>query len=136
MTYYGRWTYKFEEAARQGAKGCLVINETKAAGYPFAVLQSDFNTTRLQLDERGKDAANCEIIGWITDEIATTVITAAGMDASETIASADKKGFKAIPLSMHASTKMTVQAEYNVSKNVIGQIKGSKYPDETIIYTA
>ena len=54
MTYYGRWTYKFEEAARQGAKGCLIVHNTKAASYPFSVQQKSFNTSRLQLDNRGK----------------------------------------------------------------------------------
>ena len=54
MTYYGRWTYKFEEAARQGAKGCLIIHNTAAASYPFIVQQNGFNSPRLQLDNRGK----------------------------------------------------------------------------------
>jgi len=63
MTYYGRWTYKFEEAARQGAKGCLIIHNTAAASYPFSVQQNNFNTSRLQLDNRGKDSKNCDVIG-------------------------------------------------------------------------
>src|SRR5215203_7160794 len=61
MTYYGRWTYKFEEAARQGAKGCLIIHDSAAAGYPFAVQQNIFNTGRLQLDSRGKELQACNI---------------------------------------------------------------------------
>ena len=55
MTYYGRWTYKFEEAAKQGAKGCLIIHNTEAASYPFKVVQNNWNTSRLQLDNRGKE---------------------------------------------------------------------------------
>ena len=62
MTYYGRWTYKFEEAARQGAKGCLIIHNTAAASYPFSVQQNNFNTSRLQLDTRGKDIKNLSLI--------------------------------------------------------------------------
>ncbi len=54
MTYYGRWTYKFEEAAKQGAKGCLIIHNTEAASYPFKVVQNNWNTSRLRLDNRGK----------------------------------------------------------------------------------
>ena len=55
MTYYGRWTYKFEEAARQGAKGCLIIHNTAAASYPFSVVQNNWNTSRLRLDNTGKN---------------------------------------------------------------------------------
>ena len=135
MTYYGRWTYKFEEAARQGAKGCLIVHTTKAAGYPFAVQQATFNTSRLQLDTRGKPQQHCNMIGWITDTVAKRLITAAGMDTS-LIASADKRGFKAIALPVKLSTSMKVSVNYNNSKNIIGKIAGSKYPGETIIYTA
>lgn len=136
MTYYGRWTYKFEEAARQGAKGCLIVHETNAAGYPFSVLQSDFNTTRLQLDNRGKEQSLCNIIGWLTDTTAKRLIAAAGMDPAALLSSADKKGFKGLPLSLKLSTGMKVLVEYDISKNVIAKIPGAKYPDETIIYTA
>src|SRR5687768_2418051 len=66
MTYYGRWTYKFEEAARQGAKGCLIVHNTVAASYPFSVQQANHNSSRLQLDTRGKDQQLCNIIGWIS----------------------------------------------------------------------
>ncbi len=136
MTYYGRWTYKFEEAARQGAKGCLVIHQTKAAGYPFSVQQASFNTSRLQLDNRNNPEPLCNIIGWITDTATKKLMTAAGMDADKLIASADKSGFKAIALNLKLSTNMTVDINYNISKNVIGKITGTKFPDETIIYTA
>ena len=136
MTYYGRWTYKFEEAARQGAKGCLVIHETKAAGYLFNVQQASFNTSRLQLDNRDKPQQLCNIIGWITDTATKKLITAAGMDADKLMVSADKSGFKAVPLNLKLSTNMTVDVNYNISKNVIAKITGTKYPDEAIIYTA
>ncbi len=136
MTYYGRWTYKFEEAARQGAKGCLVIHETKAAGYLFNVQQANFNTSRLQLDNRDKPQQLCNLIGWITDTATKKLITAAGMDADKLMKLADKSGFKAVPLNLKVSTNMTVDVNYNISKNVIAKITGTKYPDETIIYTA
>lgn len=69
MTYYGRWTYKFEEAARQGAKACLIIHNTAAASYPFSVQQNSFNTTRLKLDNRGKNIPNCDVIGWVPEKL-------------------------------------------------------------------
>ena len=93
MTYYGRWTYKFEEAARQGAKGCLIIHNTAAASYPFSVQQNNFNTSRLQLDNRGKDIKNCDVIGWIPEKIANKLFIAAGYD-STLLVKANQRGFK------------------------------------------
>lgn len=135
MTYYGRWTYKFEEAARQGAKGCLIIHNTKAAGYPFSVQQKSFNTSRLQLDNRGKDIKKCDVIGWLTESTANKLFTAAGFDSS-LLTKANQRGFKAVSLNLQLSTSMKVQATYNKSYNVIGKITGNKHPDEVIIYTA
>jgi len=135
MTYYGRWDYKFEEAARQGAKGCLVIHNTAAASYPFSVQQNSFNTSRLQLDTRKKDIKNCDVIGWLPEKIANKLFIAAGFD-STMLVKANEPGFTAIPLNLTLSTKMKVQATYNNSYNVIGKITGSKHPDEVIIYTA
>src|SRR5690606_21434286 len=66
MTYYGRWTYEYEEAARQGARGWLVVHTTVPAGYPFQVLQSTWNSAHLYLDKRGTDTYFCEGVGWIT----------------------------------------------------------------------
>lgn len=135
MTYYGRWTYKFEEAARQGAKACFVIHNTEAASYPFTVVQNNWNTSRLRLDPRGKQEQLCDIIGWISGPAARKLLTAAGKDTA-LLASADSRGFKGVPLPLRLSTSMQVKTDYNRSHNVIGKITGSKYPDETIIYTA
>jgi Zn-dependent M28 family amino/carboxypeptidase len=135
MTYYGRWTYKFEEAARQGAKACFVIHRTSAAGYPFRVVQNGFNESRLQLDKRGKNELNCDAIGWIKDTIVEKLFKDAGYD-STLFEKANHRGFKAVPLNMSFSTSMKVQATYDKSKNVIGKITGSTRPDEVIIYTS
>ena len=135
MTYYGRWTYKFEEAARQGAKGCLIVHNTKAASYPFSVLQNNWNTASLHLDTRSKNIRYCDVTGWITGETAKRLLNAAGMDSSLFV-KANQRGFKAVPLHEQLSTSMQVTATYNQSHNVIAKITGSKYPDEYIIYTA
>ena len=135
MTYYGRWTYKFEEAARQGAKGCLIIHNTAAAGYPLSVQQNSFNTTRLQLDKRGEDIKNCDVIGWLTETVAKKLFIASGFDSSLLI-KANQRDFKGVPLNLRLSTTMKVQVAYNKSYNVIGKITGSKNKDEVIIYTA
>ncbi len=135
MTYYGRWTYKFEEAARQGAKACLIIHNTAAASYPFAVQQSGHNSSRLQLDNRGKEMKNCDVIGWIPEPTANKLFTAAGFDSTLLI-KANKPGFKAVPLNISVTTSMTVKTTYSKSHNVIAKVTGSKHPDEVIIYTA
>lgn len=135
MTYYGRWTYKFEEAARQGAKGCLVIHNTKAASYPFTVVQNNWNGSRLRLDNRGKKETLCDVIGWVSAPAAKKLLSAAGKDTS-LLAQADKPGFKGEPLGLKLSVDIKVKSEYNKSYNVIGKITGSKYPDEVIIYSA
>ena len=135
MTYYGRWTYKFEEAARQGAKGCLVIHNTKAASYPFSVVQNNWNGSRLHLDDRGKNVKYCDVVGWVSEPTAIKLLNAAGYD-STALRKASQKGFKPIALNEKLSTNIKVTATFNKSHNVIGKITGSKHPDEYIIYSA
>jgi Zn-dependent M28 family amino/carboxypeptidase len=135
MTYYGRWTYKFEEAARQGAKGCLVIHETKAASYPFSVVQNNWNGSRLHLDDRGTDVKYCDVVGWVSGPTAKRILEAAGYD-STLLKKAAQKGFKPVPLNLNVTTNIKVKATYNQTYNVIGKITGAKRPEEYIIYTA
>jgi Zn-dependent M28 family amino/carboxypeptidase len=135
MTYYGRWTYKFEEAARQGAKGCLVIHNTKAASYPFSVVQNNWNGSRLHLDDRGKNIKYCDVVGWVSEPAAIKLLNAAGYD-STLFKKAAQKGFRSIPLNEKLTTGIKVTATYDKSHNVIGKITGTKHPDEYIIYTA
>ena len=135
MTYYGRWTYKYEEAARQGARGCLIIHNTAAASYPFTVVQNNWNSSKLHLDNRGKNIPYCDIIGWVSGDAANKLLQAAGKD-STILKSASQRGSKAIPLGISLTTNIKVTATYDRSYNVIGKITGSKHPDEYIIYTA
>lgn len=135
MTYYGRWTYKFEEAARQGAKACLIIHDTPGASYPFTVVQNSWNTSKLRLDNRGKNEQLCDIVGWITTPAAHKILAAANKDTT-LLAAAGKKEFKAEPLGLAVSISLKTAVEYSKSHNVIGKITGSKHPDEVIVYTA
>ncbi|RYY60222.1 MAG: M20/M25/M40 family metallo-hydrolase [Chitinophagaceae bacterium] len=135
MTYYGRWTYKFEEAARQGARGCLIIHDEAGSSYPFSVVQNNWNGTRLRLDNRGKTEALCDVIGWLTTPAANKLLAAAGKD-STLLAMSDKAGFKGESLGLKLTTTIDVSTVYKKSTNVIGRITGSKHPDEVIIYTA
>jgi Zn-dependent M28 family amino/carboxypeptidase len=136
MTYYGRWTYKFEEAARQGAKGCLIVHTTEGASYPFTVVQNNWNASKLRLDDRGKDNVYTDINGWLSLPAAKKLVAAAGQDSTNFFAQADKKGFKPLALDLKLSTSVAVKTIFNKSHNVIGKITGSKRPDEVIIYTS
>jgi Zn-dependent M28 family amino/carboxypeptidase len=135
MTYYGRWTYKYEEAARQGAKGVLVIHNTAAASYPFSVVQSSWGSSNLFMDERKDQVYHCPFEGWVSANAAKKLLAAAGRDSS-LLVQANQRGFKAVSLNEKLSTNIRIKARYNNSRNVIAKITGSKRPDEYIVYTA
>jgi Zn-dependent M28 family amino/carboxypeptidase len=135
MTYYGRWTYKYEEAARQGAKACLIIHNTAAASYPFSVVQSSNGGVKLHLDTRSNPRYQLALQGWVTGETANKLLSAAGKDSS-LLTGAWRRGFKSLPLRLKLSAALTVKQVYNQSHNVIAKITGTKRPDEFIIYSA
>ena len=136
MTYYGRWTYKFEEAARQGAKACLIVHTLEGSSYPFSVVQNNWNASKLRLDDRGKSNKYTDMNGWVSLPAAKRLVAAAGQDSTNFFAQADKPGFKGVPLDLKLSTGMTVNTIFNKSMNVIGKITGTKRPDEVIIYSS
>lgn len=136
MTYYGRWTYKYEEAARQGAKGCFVVHNTVPAGYPFQVLQTGWNSAHLYLDPRGKNTYYCEGIGWLTKPAVERIFNESGYDFNDIQGQARKPGFKGIALNAGITFSMDLKVKYDKSYNVIARIDGSEKPDEYIIYTA
>lgn len=136
MTYYGRWTYKYEEAARQGALGCLIVHNTIPAGYGFNVVQNSWNASKLYLDDRGNEPYRPAFEGWVTMATANKLFGLAGLNERELLARARKQDFQAIPMNLQASTDIEVSTTYNVSKNAIAMIEGSKRPEEYIIYTA
>jgi Zn-dependent M28 family amino/carboxypeptidase len=135
MTYYGRWTYKYEEAVRQGARACLIIHNTAPASYPFQVVQSSNGGVKLHLDTRNNPSYQLTVQGWITSETAKKLLAAAGKDSSLLVA-AQHRGFRAVPLDIKLSASVSVREVYNMSHNVIAKITGSKYPDEYIVYSA
>jgi len=135
MTYYGRWTYKFEEAARQGAAGVIVIHQTEPASYPWHVVSSSNSGARLYLQQSNKHMDRCKVEGWITEESAKKLLASAGI-TGDIRAIARKRDFKAIPLNLNASLTIHNKLKYSVSHNVIGVLKGSTTPDECIIYSA
>jgi Zn-dependent M28 family amino/carboxypeptidase len=136
MTYYGRWTYKYEEAARHGAEGVIIIHNTIAAGYGWNVVNNNGKGRRLVLDTRNSDAFRPALKGWITGEAARKMFEMAGMKNYDYLGAARSQGFKAQPLGLRISTELRNEANFNQSKNVIAKITGSTYPNEYIIYTA
>lgn len=135
MTYYGRWTYKFEEAARQGAKGVLIIHDDVPAGYGFWVVQNNWNTSRLYLDRRAENPYFCAAVGWVSNPTAKKLFEAAGLNWASTISAARKPGFTGMPMNLKLSTSISVKAKFDKSYNVVGKITGAKQPDEYIIYS-
>lgn len=136
MTYYGRWSYKFQEAARQGAKGCLIVHDDVPASYLFNVLQNNWNAAKLYLDERNKNQYTCAVQGWVSLPAAKKLFEAARMDYVKKLSEAHKPGFKAEPMRLKLSTSIKAKASYSKTYNVIAKITGSTRPDEYVIYTS
>lgn len=136
MTYYGRWTYKFEEAARQGAAACLIIHETGPAGYPWSVVSNNGETTKLYLKPDDGYQDRCSTEGWISENSARQLFEACGTSFDEAKKQALKQDFKPYELPVKVSAQIHNHFTTAQSKNVCGYIKGSKNPDEAIVYTA
>jgi Zn-dependent M28 family amino/carboxypeptidase len=135
MTYYGRWTYKYEEAARQGAAGILIVHQTEPASYGWSVIKNSNTGAKLYLQQADKHRSRCQIEGWITDSVAKKIFNNAGI-TGDIRAIARKRDFKAIPLNMNLTVGLSNQLKYAMSHNVIAILKGTARPDENIIYTA
>lgn len=136
MTYYGRWTYKFEEAGRRGAAAALIIHETKPAAYPWFVVVNSWSRERFDLE--GNTTPRPDIASWISLERAQKLLEANGTTYEAMKAAAVKKDFKPVPLRQKAafSAKQTLRPVK--SRNVLAKIEGrdAKLRDEWVIYTA
>jgi Zn-dependent M28 family amino/carboxypeptidase len=137
MTYYGRWTYKFEKAAELGAAAVLIVHETYPAGYPWPVVQG-MAAERFNLAAPDKNLGRSKVEGWITQEAATALLKMAGQDYQKLKASAATPEFKAVPLGMTASLSVKQTMRTVDSQNVIGKLAGSDpvLRNEYVIYTA
>jgi Zn-dependent M28 family amino/carboxypeptidase len=138
MTYYGRWTYKFEKAAKMGAAGCIIIHQTDRAGYPWEVVRNSWSGTQFDLATPDKNRGRLAVESWITSDFATKLFRAAGRDLDHLIQSAATRDFKPVPLGIHA--KLTIHNSLRTldSHNAIAKLIGSD-PDlknSYVIYTA
>ncbi|GAB4517339.1 MAG: M28 family metallopeptidase [Amphiplicatus sp.] len=135
MTYYGRWTYKYEEAARQGAAAALVIHEDDAAGYGWGVVEGSWSGPQLDLARADDGASRVAVEGWLSNAAARELFAAAGLDFDAMKEAAKTRGFKARPLTgLTASAKLANAIRRSESANVVGVLPGAEAPDEYVLY--
>lgn len=137
MTYYGRWTYKYEEAARQGAAGAIIVHDTVPAAYGWNVVQSSWTGAQQVADSPNGNMDQVPAIGWIQKAKAEALMKSAGLDLATLTAAAKQPGFKAVPLQ---GVKMSVSFDNDIrkhlSKNVVALLPGTTHPDEYVLYMA
>jgi Zn-dependent M28 family amino/carboxypeptidase len=137
MTYYGRWTYKFEEAARRGAAAVIIIHETEPAAYGWQVVRNSNTGAKSYLDKSNGNADLATVHSWITTETAKALFARAGLDYDKLRIAANKRGFRAVPmkgLKLNATLHSTIA--HMKTRNVIGVVPGTAKPDEYVLYTA
>ncbi|QZH76214.1 MAG: M28 family peptidase [Erythrobacter sp.] len=136
MTYYGRWSYKYEEAARQGATAAIIIHEDFPASYGWNVVQDGWTGAQAYADTGGGGANATAMNGWMTRAAAERVVAASGHDLGELIAASSRPGFRAVPLEQEVSASFDNTIRRYASQNVIGILPGSERPDEVVLHTA
>jgi Zn-dependent M28 family amino/carboxypeptidase len=136
MTYYGRWTYKYEEAARQGAAGAIIVHDTEPAAYGWATVESSWTGPQLDMDSSDGGAKHVPVMGWMTKEAAQKVFAKAGQDLAALSSRAAAPGFNAVPLGLKANAALTTTIRRSRSRNVVGMLPGTARPDEAVIYSA
>ena len=133
MTYYGRWTYKYEEAARQGAAGLIIIHDTEPASYGWNVVESGWSGARLIVES---DAPQLNVESWMSGESAEKLFTISTLKGKEYKSLSRNKDFKPFPLGLNVSVAIKNTLKKDVSKNVVAMIPGTDRKDEYIIYSA
>jgi Zn-dependent M28 family amino/carboxypeptidase len=137
MTYYGRWTYKYEEAARQGALGMLVVHETAPASYGWATVKNSNTNVQFDIVRDDPKAAHPKLEGWIQRDLAVAMFKRAGLDFEALKKQAQTRAFKPVLLKGESlSAHYQVAVKQITSHNVVGRIEGRSRPDETVIYSA
>jgi Zn-dependent M28 family amino/carboxypeptidase len=136
MTYYGRWTYKYEEGARQGAKGVLVIHETDPASYGWATVKNSNTNAMFDIVRQNPAADHPPLEGWIQRDLAAQLFSASGTSFEAMKAAAKRKDFRPVPLKANLTVHGDAKTEVITSHNVVGILPGTTRPDETVIYSA
>ncbi len=136
MTYFGRWTYKYEEAARQGAVAVIIIHETGAAAYPWEVVQNSWGGSQFSLLDDPLASSDLQFSGWVSNESARKIFKAAELDFEALTRAASGRGFKAVDMNLGLSLSFRNETEYPGSNNVAALLPGGRKADEYIIYCA
>jgi Zn-dependent M28 family amino/carboxypeptidase len=136
MTYYGRWTYKFEEAARQGAAAAIIVHQTEPAAYPWAVVRNGWTGPQFYADAADGNAGRCAIEGWVTLERAREIVAMGGGDFDALERAAKQRGFVPVPLGLKASAGVRNLIRRARSPNLAAVMPGRGRPDEYVIYMA
>jgi Zn-dependent M28 family amino/carboxypeptidase len=136
MTYYGRWTYKYEQAAKLGAAGVLIVHETDPASYGWNTVKNSNTNTQFDIVRKDPGASHTGFESWIQRPLAEQIFAASGLNFDQAKASARTKAFQPIPLKAILSANVQAQVATITSHNVVGYLPGKKYPDETVIYSA
>ncbi|MEA5666130.1 M28 family metallopeptidase [Stenotrophomonas sp. MH1] len=136
MTYYGRWTYKFEEAARKGAAAALIVHDTAGASYGWDVVKNSWGGAQYDLPAAEDKEPRLQAQGWLSAEAARTLFTQAGLDLDKAYRDANKRGFKPVPLQASLSLDLKSTIAQKKSRNVVGVLPGSKRADEAVLYMA
>ncbi|GJL90584.1 M28 family metallopeptidase [Hyphococcus sp.] len=135
MTYYGRWTYKYEEAARQGAAAALIIHQTAPAAYGWGVVEGSWSGAQLDLERPDGGAGRTALEGWIQEDVARNLFSQANMDFDAVTASAHERGFTAQPMTgLTASAVLKNTIRRSNSANVAGILPGTEHPDEYVLF--
>jgi Zn-dependent M28 family amino/carboxypeptidase len=134
--YYGRWTYKYESAARQGAAGAIIIHTTPSAGYPWQVVQSSWSGTQFSLPQESEP--HVQVQAWVTEDAARRLVEAGGKDLDKLIAAAHSRSFKPVSLGIHTSIAFTNEVSRQQTANVVGLLPGSdpQLKSEVVVYSA
>ncbi len=136
MTYYGRWTYKFEEASRQGAEGAIIIHETAPASYGWSVVESSWSGPQFGFVREDLNKGRVAVEGWINSDVAKEIFTKAGLDFEQAKAEAAKGSYNVDMGDLTASVSVKNTVKESTSYNFIATLPGSIKPDEHIIYSA
>jgi Zn-dependent M28 family amino/carboxypeptidase len=138
MTYYGRWTYKYEIAAQKGAAAAIIVHETQPAAYPWQVVRSSWGKENFELDNPNKNMDAVSARSWITLDVAKNIVADCGQDFEALKKTAATKDFRPVTLNAKAGIQIKQQIREFKSHNVIGKLEGSdpKLKDEHVIYTA
>lgn len=136
MTYYGRWTYKFEEAARQGAAAAIIIHDDKPAAYPWDTVQNSWTGPQLDMVAKDGNAGRPAIEGWVTKAEGDALLRASGHSYEALLLKSSQRGFKPIELGQTASGSVRNLIRRASSSNVVAMLPGHKHPDEVIVYMA